>query len=776
MSDNADGLYRLLPAIYRMRDSEKKELLNYLSVLAKQAGAVEEDIARLYDSWFIETCDEWVVPYIGSLLGVRGLHPVSEKAQFSQRSRVANTLSYRRRKGTASMLEQLAFDSTNWQARAVEFFELLVTTVNVNHVRLRNHGTPDIRDGEKMELIDTPFDAVGRSADVRHIESKRGRHNIPHVGLYLWRLEAYPVEQAPAFYHKNGHYSFSQLGNDIRLFNNPDTETEQSSLAEDINVPSPIRRRAFYNNRGAYYGKDQSIFIRVDDAEIPPERYAFRWDDDNELINFLRDDLGFPWVDTATVIRWDSKIRVVSGTDYIEIGINGTRATLRTGTDQIYGFEVKDKDINLVLYLDVIVPCDLTDWEHEPQKGQIAVDPILGRIAFPDDSKRDVKVSYFYGFSSDLGGGPYERGSVTWTGPGVFEIAKNLPSGFKSIKSAIQQWEVTDKPNALFLIKDSETYDESIDLDIPAGRTVEIRADNGERPTLHLKKPLGIKGDDPVSSEEGAKISFDGLLITGSSLKIKPGDLRSLNISHCTLVPGAGLKPDGKPKYPGKDSIKVEKENYRENAHLEITIYRSITGALDLDSANRLNIKDSIVDGLGGRAIKGDVTAVIEESTIMGDVSVLVLELGNNSIFTGKVIAEKKQEGCLRFSYTGKGSDTPRRYNCQPETYIKKVQDALSTRVKGRLIDRESLKKTIETFLISWYKPVFADTRYGHPEYGSLYLLCPDGILRGADDEAEMGVFHHLMQPRREANLREGLDEYLRFGLEAGILYTAYEE
>ena len=42
---------------------------------------------------------------------------------------------YRRRKGTASMLEQLARDVTGWPARVVEFFELLTTTQYMNHVR-----------------------------------------------------------------------------------------------------------------------------------------------------------------------------------------------------------------------------------------------------------------------------------------------------------------------------------------------------------------------------------------------------------------------------------------------------------------------------------------------------------------------------------------------------------------------------------------------------------------------------------------------------------------
>ena len=44
-------------------------------------------------------------------------------------------------------------------------------------------------------------------------------------------------------------------------------------------------------------------------------------------------------------------------------------------------------------------------------------------------------------------------------------------------------------------------------------------------------------------------------------------------------------------------------------------------------------------------------------------------------------------------------------------------------------------------------------------------------IRAGADDEAEMGAFHDLFQPQRESNLRTRLDEYVRFGLEAGIFF-----
>ncbi len=45
-------------------------------------------------------------------------------------------------------------------------------------------------------------------------------------------------------------------------------------------------------------------------------------------------------------------------------------------------------------------------------------------------------------------------------------------------------------------------------------------------------------------------------------------------------------------------------------------------------------------------------------------------------------------------------------------------------------------------------------------------------IRQGADDGGEMGVLHALFQPQRETNLRIRLDEYLRFGLHAGIFYA----
>src|SRR6187399_770300 len=103
MSFDAEGMYELLPAIYRIRDADQGESLKaFLSVIADQVGVLEEDLAQLYDDQFIETCAPWVIPYIGDLIGYRSLHARVARVGGA-RAEVAHTLAFRRRKGTAAM-------------------------------------------------------------------------------------------------------------------------------------------------------------------------------------------------------------------------------------------------------------------------------------------------------------------------------------------------------------------------------------------------------------------------------------------------------------------------------------------------------------------------------------------------------------------------------------------------------------------------------------------------------------------------------------------------
>ena len=171
----------------------------------------------------------------------------------------------------------------------------------------------------------------------------------------------------------------------------------------------------------------------------------------------------------------------------------------------------------------------------------------------------------------------------------------------------------------------------------------------------------------------------------------------------------------------------------------------------------------------------------IENSTIVGKVHAVELKLVSNAIlfaalspadsWIAPVHSEKKQAGCVRFSYVPPGSLTPRRYRCQPDLEIATRIDAAEKEANGPISQVEI--NAIRAEIVSWLAPSFSSLSFGQPSYAQLRGSAPLQIRAGADDESEMGAFHDLFQPQRETNLRVRLEEYLRFGLEAGIFYQS---
>src|SRR5512134_3988508 len=119
----ADKLWALLPAIYRTLDSEVLDRSGPLHELVKRIGAqaaiLRRSIDRMWDDQSIETCDDWVIPYLADLLATNLVASLDARGQ---RLDVAKTIYYRRRTGTLAILEEIAADITGWEARAVEFF------------------------------------------------------------------------------------------------------------------------------------------------------------------------------------------------------------------------------------------------------------------------------------------------------------------------------------------------------------------------------------------------------------------------------------------------------------------------------------------------------------------------------------------------------------------------------------------------------------------------------------------------------------------------------
>ena len=661
----AERLYEILPAVYRQRDAElaaeqgiaRGPLRELIEILAGAAEVVERDIAGLYENWFVETCDEWVVPYIGDLIGVRGSPP----GGFSYRAEVAQTIGYRRRKGTAAMLEDLARDVTGWPARVVEYFELLATTQYLNHLRPHNLRTPDLRRADLLELLDGPFETATHTAEVRRIPQRRGRYNIPNLGIFLWRLTAYPLTgvQAAAADTTGRRYTFNVLGLDEPLFHHPATETSPLHIAEEINVPAPIRRRTLHMHPETEYGRGLSFFIVAKGLDITQSQ---------------------------------------------------------------------------------IVACDLSRWKRQPPKGKVAVDPVLGRIVFGKGLKpAEVRVSYHYGFSGDLGGGEYERQASFTEVAGEVPIRVGLDSGAgekETLTEALAAW--GGKGSAVIEIQDSRTYREAIGiLTVPQDARLEIRAKNGARPALLLEADLRIGG------AENSEVELNGLLIADRPVRLR-GFLERVKIQHCTLAPARNVG-DGGRHLP---SLFVAADR------AEVTVERSILGPIRTNPAVRVVLKDSVLDatppekavikphaafgGIGGGA---GASLRISCCTVIGTIATREMTLAENSIFLDSVTAERRQEGCVRFCWLHPDSRVPRRFHCQPEAPC-------------------------------WPSPRFTSLRYGHPGYCQLALDVSDAIRRGADDESEMGVFSSLYQPQRDDYLRMRLDEYLRAGLEAGIFYV----
>lgn len=261
MTWDARALLDLLPAIHRMRDAEQGgPLADLLGVIAEQIAVIEEDLDQLYDDQFIETCADWVAPYIGALVGYRALHG-DAAAVSSPRAEVANTIGYRRRKGTAAMLEQMAADVTGWPARCVEMFQRLATTQYLNHPRSQAPWTQGLRDGLALRRLGGAFDSGQSTIDVRSIEAGRGRHNIGHVAIHLWRLDGWPLAGATPVSLDGMRWRMNPLGADLPLFSPRRAEGAVTQIATPLDVPAPIGRLAMARDPAAWFGPGRAMLV-----------------------------------------------------------------------------------------------------------------------------------------------------------------------------------------------------------------------------------------------------------------------------------------------------------------------------------------------------------------------------------------------------------------------------------------------------------------------------------------------------------------------------------
>lgn len=729
---DADTIYGLLPLTVRMRDqAQGSALYALIGVIAAQANIVDDNLYQLYDDLFIETCSPWAIPYIGDLIGYRPLRPIPPN-EGPGRIDVADTIGLRRRKGTLVMLDELARDVTGWPAVAVEYFARLAVSQYVrNHVRPQN-ACVDVHAFTTALDIEGAFDQATRSADVRRIESGRGRYNIPNIGIFVWRLQAFggatlglgpagapTANKLIASTARNvgpNRFTFDPFGNDTALVNPPQSLPE-FDLPVRANVPYPLRRFPLYDEleglRAGTIAPDQAVYfgaspvLAVDDGTghaIAPQRLAV---------------------------------------------------------------------------------CDLTTWQAPTDPNiDVAIDPELGRLTFNlavFTPPSPLRVSYAYVFSGPYGGGTYVRP------PDPGEAEPTLAVG--DLASA--------DPNAwstgVIEIGDSGIYLGDVTFTPAIGGLV-VRAEDDARPVIAgnvtivaapggslTLRGVGIGGTltivppPPEAASSSASASSSSSL--GASNVPPPTPAFTLNLEHCAI---RGLS---RWLYPGGGTLSIN---------------RSLCAALYVDPTVEISIADSVVDAgrldepwWGSTASSSsaggfDVFAAIAGAdgsndcgllslsavTVLGDIRAREIGLIENSIVTGTVVAERTQAGCVRYSYLPPPpySRVPPRFRCQPDLAIDTALAAALQADPGLdAVQAQAIAGAIE----EWLEPAFTSRTKSNGGYAQLAQACPLEIATGAESADEMGAFHALYNPRRESNLLYRLDEYLRIGLEAGIIHAS---
>ncbi len=717
----ADKLWQLLPAVYRAEDSTRldqagplREMVNRIGV---QAAILRRSIDRLWADQSIETCDDWVIAYLGDLLNTNLVASLDARGQ---RLDVAKTIYYRRRKGTVALLEELAHDVTGWEVRVVEFFrrlsrnhhgldpEIGLPAATPNPIGSRAlqqaqglvgpltntplGGWADLRHVYGAAKTSTAFDEFYHLADVRQGQGQLGWYAIPRLGVFLWRLRSFGVNRTTPMAYSTcpDHYSFDPTGREIPLF------AAESHVYEDRWV-SPA------------------------EWQLPGELSAPLLQ--AELANL-----------------------------YACVGSDGQLILNSVGVFDSTGDLVPIEDIS----------ADLRQWGEDPDIAFL-IDPARGRLikgpAAPDGNPN---VTYHYGFSACIGAGPYDRLSLGLGPTPTPELETKVQGGGDSLNTALSS---LGSEGALTL-EDSLTYTTVSDVtDIQA---VTLRADNHQRPLIRLLAPA--LPTDPTSEwvftgstapDAQNTLILEGLFISGGDIVLR-GAFDQVILRCCTLDPGevdpAATLPY--PRYPYGKAVDLRPLStdrrllvpchlYIEGQVNQLIIDRCILGPIytraDSSGIQHLIMHDSIVQAVHPDEAAFNLGTGITElvrCTVLGKTDVHRL-MASGCILDDLITATDAQHSCLRFSAWATGSTVLHPYEC---VEIRPIAPLFTSRVFGQ--------------------PGYAQLQTGADR---LIQTSSGGgkatLLEGAEDGSEMGAFAREKNAIKQRSLRIKYDEFMPLGL-----------
>lgn len=770
MANKTVPLYGRLPEIYRIRDGEQSppdRLKAYLGLFEDVLGSVHENIEQLGRDLFIDTCDAWVIPYIGSLLGTT----VLAGDPWTLRADVADTIALRRRKGTIGAIELLAFNLTKWGAHCVELRENIAWHQHLNHQRPDAGGAPPyaqpgvtrntvmrggyvtLRDPAMLSLRGTPFDPYACFPDVRPPSPGGLRINLPNLAIFLWRLAAYrppvtrPVQRATiaTLLAGPGEASFAvrfdvhPLGQPVTLFNTPQyTPTQRPPVVTEVDgTPGPIPRPRLTTgseagNPGAY---------------IAVGEYT-----------------------TTDPLLQDLAIASVGLQFHVPIGpFSGNTWTFRGA--------------NLCAWEQPLRPA-LRDRE-------IAIDPVIGRVvlgvatsAEATSLAQDLLLTYTYGATGPVGAHPVSRPAAptVWNGETVDLRPVRLRQNVNGLRDALGNLHLSTRP---IVVEIDDSFVHDIDVAAVAGafvengesnlrlnRTLIIRAISGHRPVVRLAKPLRFRPLNVLGATSSQQAQFDaviaqmdvrleGLHLTraagfpaGAPL-IARAAVDRLELTGCTLEPDGHLRLDNT-RAPIQTSIDLragygfaipgEETAFKETP--EIVVDGSIVGPLRIDRPYVLTLNRSILDA--GKGVGADAAAdyaltsatdpikdwgpptSVSGITVFGRMRVESAS-GRGGIWVHRLEVLNNQKGCIKFSYfSGNGDRLPQNFSCVkgPDTVLR-----------------------------------FTSEIFEHPAYGQLSLNTDFHIRERGPNDDQMGAFGFLLESHRWRNLQIRIREFMPVGV-----------
>ena len=564
----ADKLWNLLPAIYRTLDTDSfnqngplREMVNRIGA---QAAILRRSMDRMWEDQSIESCDDWIIPYIADLLATNLVASLDARGQ---RLDVAKTIYYRRRKGTVAILEEIAANITNWDARVVEFFRRLGRTrhnldpeigqpawtddPSGNYQLQRAEGLigpltesaiggwADLRNVYGATKTDTAFDEYFHTADFRKGRGQVGWYNIPRLGVFLWRLVSFELPQTTpvAVHNCPGYYTFDPTGRNVPLF--------------------AAAKRA--------YG----------DAWVSPAEWQLPTPISTPL---LRADLQMP-------VEQQHLYAAIDPADGVSILLRSLGVFRKPGSDY-----------NLV------------------GSDQVKLFPEIGRFHVLNSPANDVVyVTYHYGFSSNIGAGPYDRRT-----PGA--KAALLPAPESVVRGGVDALTTTNQlaslaPAGTITLDDSLTYTSVSSVgDVNAIQRVALRAQNLNRPVIRLPAPAprstewvftGAAASTPTPNGDliDGVLTLDGLFISGGDIVLR-GSFDSVTLTCCTLDPGGSGDDSNPPTIFAKaadDRDLLPCRIWVEADIRQFTIDRSITGPVRTrlhGEIEKLLVKDSIMQAI----------------------------------------------------------------------------------------------------------------------------------------------------------------------------------